>query len=67
MKLTLKAARINAGLTQKKAAEKLGVTEQTISNWENGITYPDVLQEERIRAIYEIGQEIGIEWKIKKL
>ena len=66
MKLTLKAARINAGLTQKKAAEKLGVTEQTISNWENGITYPDVLQGDRIRAIYEIGEEVGIEWKVKK-
>ena len=66
MKLTLKAARINAGLTQKKAAEKLGVTEQTISNWENGITYPDVLQGERIRAIYKIGEEVGIEWKVKK-
>lgn len=34
-KLTLKAARINAGLTQKEAAKKLGVSYQTLSRYEN--------------------------------
>lgn len=36
MQITLKAARINANLTQKQAAEYLGVAEKSISNWENG-------------------------------
>lgn len=34
-KITLKAARVNAGLTQKEVAEKMGVSVQTINKWEN--------------------------------
>ena len=37
----LKNARIEAGLTQEKAAEKIDVSRQTISNWENEKSYPD--------------------------
>ena len=32
----LKTARSEAGMTQEKAAEALGVSRQTISNWETG-------------------------------
>lgn len=32
----LKEARTNAGLTQEQVAEKIMVSRQTISNWENG-------------------------------
>ena len=35
-KITLKAARINAGLTRKVAAEKIGVTPMSVYNWEEG-------------------------------
>ena len=35
-KITLKAARVNAGMTQDEAAGFLGKTKQTIVNWENG-------------------------------
>jgi len=35
-KITLKAARVNAGLTQTEAAEKIGVSATTIQNWESG-------------------------------
>ena len=31
----LRQARIAAGLTQEQAAEALGVSRQSISNWEN--------------------------------
>ena len=37
-KITLKAARVNAGMTQDEAAGFLGKTKQTIVNWENGVT-----------------------------
>lgn len=37
-KITLAAARVNAGLTQEQLAEKLGVTRKTYANWETGKT-----------------------------
>lgn len=40
MKITFKAARTNAGLTQEQAAEKIGVSTTTIFNWEKGLSYP---------------------------
>lgn len=39
-KITLKAARVNVGLTQVEAAEKLGVSASTIRNWEKGCSFP---------------------------
>ena len=37
-KIKLKAARVNAGLTQTEAAQKLNRNKQTIVNWEKGFT-----------------------------
>lgn len=34
----LRDARKNSGLTQESVAELLGVSRQTVSNWENGIS-----------------------------
>lgn len=36
--ISLKAARVNAGLTQDEAGRLLNRTKQTIVNWENGVT-----------------------------
>lgn len=33
-KITVKAARVNAGLTQAEAAEKLGITRETLIRYE---------------------------------
>ena len=52
-KLTLRALRVNTGYTQKAAAEKIGVSEKTLWNWENGITYPDYKQIETICSVYD--------------
>ncbi len=38
----IKTLRKQVGLTQTELAEKLGVTEQTVSKWENDKCYPDV-------------------------
>ena len=38
----IKKSRIDAKLTQEQAAEALGISRQTISNWENEKSYPDV-------------------------
>ncbi|MDR2570155.1 MAG: helix-turn-helix domain-containing protein [Oscillospiraceae bacterium] len=38
----LKQARSEADLSQEDVAEKVGVSRQTISSWENGRSYPDI-------------------------
>ncbi|MDE5856240.1 MAG: helix-turn-helix domain-containing protein, partial [Anaeroplasmataceae bacterium] len=48
----LKNARVEKGYTQEEIAEKLKVTRQTISNWENLKSYPDVLQIIQLSELY---------------
>lgn len=38
MKISLKAARVNANLNQQEVSDKLGVSKHTITNWETGKT-----------------------------
>lgn len=40
-KITLRAARVNANLSQKAAADVLGVNVSTLQNYESGKTVPD--------------------------
>ena len=37
-KISLKAARVNAGLTAKNVAKRIEKTEKTVLNWENAKT-----------------------------
>lgn len=39
---TISALRRKQGLTQEQLADKLGVTNRSISRWENGVTAPDI-------------------------
>ena len=41
-KISLAAARVNAGYTQKEVAERLNMGERTIRRWESGKTAPTV-------------------------
>lgn len=52
MAMTLKALRVNAGLDQRTAADKLGITPETLSNWERGKSFPNVLQIGKIEELY---------------
>lgn len=52
--MTLKAARVNAGLTQKKAAEMLGISEYTLINYEKGKSSPDVHVLKKIEKLYGV-------------
>lgn len=54
MKLTLKAARINRNLTQQEAADKIGVTIDTIGNWERAKSFPNALHIRRIEEVYGV-------------
>ena len=52
MQISLKAARVNAGLSQEMAARELHVTKQTIVNWEKGISEPKVNQARELSRVY---------------
>lgn len=54
-RITLKAARVNVGLTQKEVADRIGVSETTIFNWENGksrITFEGLVM---LANLYKMG------------
>ena len=51
-KISLAAARVNAGYTQKSAAKELGVSNKTLCSWENGKTFPTQPMIEKICALY---------------
>ena len=51
-KITLRAARVNAGLKQKTAATMLGVSVKTLQNYESGKTVPDWNTVEKIEQYY---------------
>lgn len=53
-KITLKAARVNAGLSQIEAAKKLNVAVSTLRNWEAGKTYPKQPHIEKMCDVYRI-------------
>ena len=50
----IRNARNEAGYTQERAAEALGVSRQTISNWENGRSYPDIVSVIRMSDLYTV-------------
>jgi transcriptional regulator with XRE-family HTH domain len=52
--LTLRAIRINKGWSLEEASVKIGVSKDTLSNWERGETYPTVPQIKRIETVYNI-------------
>ena len=50
----LKNARKENGITQEHAAELLDVSRQTISNWENNKSYPDIISVIKMSDIYSV-------------
>lgn len=50
----LKKARNDAGITQEQAAEALGVSRQTVSNWENEKSYPDIVSVVKMSDLYSV-------------
>ena len=41
--INIKEYRLKRGYTQEQLAYELGVSSQTVSRWENGTTYPDIV------------------------
>lgn len=50
----LKQGRIKANLTQEEVIRQIGVTRQSLSNWENDRTYPDLASVVRLSDLYHI-------------
>ncbi len=50
----IKNARMQKGYTQEQAAENLLVSRQTISNWENGRSLPDIISIIKMSELYEL-------------
>lgn len=50
----IKNARIKANLTQEQVAASLGVSRQTISNWETEKTYPDIVSVVKMSDLYQV-------------
>ncbi|MDO4861011.1 MAG: helix-turn-helix transcriptional regulator, partial [Bacillota bacterium] len=42
------------GLTQKQLADKLGVSNKTISKWETGEGFPDITMIPKLSAIFNV-------------
>lgn len=57
LQLNLKGARANKNLTQAEAAKLIGVTKDTIGNWERGESAPSVKYISKITETYEINYD----------
>lgn len=56
-RFTLRTARERLGLTQKQAAELIGVGVDTLGNYERGKSYPDIPILRKIEAVYNLSYE----------
>ena len=52
MKITLKAARVNANLTLENAAKALGITKNTLISYEKYRTIPDMAMGTAMALLY---------------
>lgn len=54
MNTKLLSLRKGAGLTQSELAQKIGVTIQTISRWENGMSIPSPKRIKRMADLFNV-------------
>ena len=54
MQLSLRAIRINRNKTQEEAAKGIGISVETLANYEKGNTYPDIPILKKIEKYYDV-------------
>ena len=54
IRISLAAARVNAGYTQEEVAKIMHVGKQTVLNWEKGKTEPKTSQARKLSEIYNM-------------
>lgn len=53
LQLTLKALRNNKGYSQETASKLIGISVDTLANYEKGLTFPDIPILKKIEEVYE--------------
>jgi DNA-binding XRE family transcriptional regulator len=61
MEISLKAARVNAGYTQKEVGDYVGKSKNTIASYESYETQPDVLTAQKMAELYGVSVD-NIKW-----
>ena len=61
MAISIKAARVNAGLTQTEVAERVGKTKNTIASYEAYTTKPDIETAQTMAALFGMSVD-DINW-----
>lgn len=56
-RFTLRTAREKCKLTQEEAAKKIGISPDTLSNYERGRSYPDIPVLRKIEEVYQVTYE----------
>lgn len=57
LRITLEAARVNAGLLQKDVCKQMGISLATLVNWENYRTSPTADKAQELARLY--GLDLG--------
>lgn len=57
-KISLRAARVNAGLTQEEASERIGCARSTLNAYENGRSHPTYKKLKALCELYGIQAEM---------
>ena len=58
IKITLAAARVNAGLSQSQAAKKIGITPKTLKKYKKGITAIPGYRLKKAAEVYNLPEDI---------
>jgi transcriptional regulator with XRE-family HTH domain len=61
MQISIKAARVNKDMTQKEAADKLGIDKKTLCSWEKQKTMPSADKIALLCSLYEVDYD-NIRW-----
>lgn len=57
MQLTLKAIRINKKLSQEEASKRIGISVDTLGNYERGKSFPDIPILKKIEEVYGVSYD----------
>lgn len=63
----IKKYRGELGLSQEALAEKIYVSRQTVSNWENDKNYPDINSLLRLSEVFQVSVDILIKGDVEKM